>query len=108
MFQQFRLAQILVMLVATAPIFSGCGSDDAPPPPAPASANSALAGSPDRTNTPSASDTSCTNKQVRECRVELGRQGTVSNCLVGLQLCTGGTWGPCESAAEIDAQLNGE
>ena len=110
MFQRFGLAQLLVVLVATVPMLGGCGSDDAPPPPAPAGASSALAGSLGSTTTSTDTDstTPCTDKQVRECRVELGRQGTVDNCFVGLQLCTVGTWGPCLSAAEIEAQLNSQ
>jgi hypothetical protein len=108
MFQRFGFAQLLVVLVATVPMLGGCGSDDAPPPPAPAGANSALAGSYGNTPAPSDSNTPCTDKQVRECRVDLGRQGTVNNCFVGLQLCKGGAWGTCQTAAEIEAQLNSQ
>jgi hypothetical protein len=107
MFQRSGRAQLVLLLVATAPLLWACGTDEAPPPLAPASANSALAGSLSNA-APATNDAPCTDKQVRECRVELGRQGTISNCFVGLQLCTDGSWGPCGSAADIDAQLTGQ
>ena len=108
MFRRSERALLVVLLMATAPLLGACGSDEAPPPPAPASANSALAGSLNGAAAPASNTTPCADKQVRECRVELGRQGTVSNCFVGLQLCTGGSWSSCESASEIEAQLNGQ
>jgi len=98
----------MVLLALAAPMLEACGADDAPPPLAPASANSALAGSLGNTSSAPSSNTTCTDQQVRECRIELGQQGTVNNCFVGLQLCTSGSWGPCESAAEIEAQLNNQ
>ncbi len=108
MFQRSGRTQLVLLLVATAPLLWACGVDDSAPPPAPASASSAVAGSLSNSAPVSNVEAPCTDKQVRECRVELGRQGTISNCFVGLQLCADGAWGPCESAADIDAQLTGQ
>jgi hypothetical protein len=111
MIRAFVLAQLTVVLMAVAPLLGACGSDESPPP-APAPANSALAGalsaSDNQVTSTSANAVPCTDKQVRECRVELGQQGTVQNCFVGLELCSNGAWGPCLSAAEIEAQLNSQ
>jgi len=108
MFRRFALAQLLVTLVATVPVLTACGADESPPLPAPAGANSALAGTLGNTNATGNGAAPCSNKQVRECRVELGQQGTVVNCFIGLQLCEEGTWGPCLSTNEIEAQLNSQ
>ncbi len=112
MIRTFGLARLVLVLACAAPVLSACGSDESPPPP-PSSSNAALAGASstsagDSSASSSASTVSCTDKQVRECRVELGQQGTVQNCFVGLQLCTNGAWGPCLSPAEIEAQLNAQ
>ncbi len=110
MIRTFDLARLVLVLAAVAPMLGACGSEESPPP-APAPASSALAGaastSPDNKAT-SNSVAPCTDKQVRECRVELGQQGTVQNCFVGLELCSNGAWGSCLSAAEIEAQLNSQ
>ncbi len=111
MIRTFVSTQLVLVLALVTPMLGACGSDETPPP-APAPASSALAGSgstsTDNVATSAAGATPCTNKQVRECRVELGQQGTVQNCFVGLELCSNGAWGPCLSAAEIEAQLNSQ
>ena len=111
MVRRLGRAQLALLLAIAAPLCAACGSDESPPPaPAPSSVNSALAGAPSVSANDSATSrgngTACTEQQLRECRVELRRQGTVQNCFVGLQLCSKGVWGPCLSAAEIEAQLN--
>ena len=113
MIRTFAPIRLALVLALVAPLLGACGNDESPPPPAPAHSDSALAGSsaPSADNTPAsptASTDSCTDNQVRECRVELGQQGAVQNCFVGLELCTNGVWGTCLSAAEIEAQLNAQ
>jgi hypothetical protein len=108
-----RLAQLVLVVGLSAPVLGACaGGEDTPPlAPAPSSSNSPLAGSSSTSSASSAGtpDTAvCTDKQVRECRVELSQQGAVKNCFVGLQLCTNGTWGRCLSADEVEAQLTGQ
>ncbi len=107
MIRTFGKAMLAGALALAAPLFVACGSDEIPPPaPAPATANSALAGGAAVATNSGA--TPCTNQQVRECRVELAQQGAVQNCFVGLQLCTNGAWGPCLSSDEIESQLNNQ
>jgi hypothetical protein len=43
----------------------------------------------------------CPSGVVRECKVRLGRQGSVENCFVGVQLCTDEAWGPCQSPDQL-------
>jgi hypothetical protein len=110
MIRTFVLARLTLVLIAIAPMLGACGSDESPPP-APAPASSALTGGSTSTDNMATSTTNaapCTDKQVRECRIELGQQGTVQNCFVGLELCSNGAWGPCLSTAEIEAQLNSQ
>jgi hypothetical protein len=113
MIRRFALSRLVLVLALAAPLLSACGSDEGPPPPAPAGSDSALAVSPpaaaNSKTAPSAAGTeSCTEKQVRECRVDLGPQGTVQNCFVGLELCRNGVWGSCLSAAEVEAELSAQ
>jgi len=111
MIRAFVPTRLVLVLALAAPMLGACGSDETPPP-APAPASSALSGSAststDNVATSTASTGPCTDRQVRECRKELGQQGTVQNCFVGLELCANGVWGPCLSAAEIEAQLNSQ
>jgi hypothetical protein len=105
MIRTFGKAKLAVALALAAPLFVACGSDEIPPP-APSTANSALAGSTAVATNNGAAP--CTNQQVRECRVQLPQQGAVQNCFVGLQLCTNGAWGPCLSADEIESQIDSQ
>jgi hypothetical protein len=43
----------------------------------------------------------CSAGMMRECKVLLGRQGSVENCFVGVQLCTDDAWGPCQSVDQL-------
>ena len=107
MIRRFGKAVLVIAMMLAAPLLVACGSDETPPAPAPGSVNAALAGAPSAAaNTSDSRPTACTDQQVRECRVELGQQGTVQNCFVGLQLCSKGVWGPCSNASDIEAQLN--
>lgn len=106
MIRRFGKAELTVALMLAMPLFVACGSDESPPPaPAPASESSALAGA---SSSSASTAAACTDQQVQECRVELGQQDTVQNCFVGLQLCSKGVWGPCQSASDIEAQLNSQ
>jgi hypothetical protein len=44
-----------------------------------------------------ASGAACSSGVVQECKVMLSRQGSVVNCFAGVQLCSDGAWGPCQS-----------
>ncbi|MBK8257455.1 MAG: VWA domain-containing protein [Polyangiaceae bacterium] len=37
----------------------------------------------------------CDDGSQRECKVELGEQGGVKSCFVGVETCIDGEWGPC-------------
>ncbi len=105
----FRLAQLVLAVALAAPMLGACGSDEVPPPaPAPAVSNSSLTGASSASSAIGNSVAPCVDKRVRECRIELGRQGAVQNCFVGLELCANGAWGPCLSSDEIEAQLNAQ
>lgn len=43
----------------------------------------------------------CPSGVVRECKVMLSRQGNVTNCFVGVQLCSDDEWGPCQRPDEL-------
>ena len=109
MIRRFGKAELTVALMLAMPLFVACGSDESPPP-APAPAAKARPWWAHRLVLEGAASTAaaCADQQVQECRVELGQQGTVQNCFVGLQLCSKGVWGPCQSAADIEAQLNSQ
>lgn len=43
--------------------------------------------------TPSAQ---CLKDQTQECKITLPSQGSVKNCVTGLQFCNDGVWSACE------------
>jgi hypothetical protein len=93
-------------------LLAGCGEDEAPAPApfaeaAPASAASSESGATTGDSHRTLASP-CTDMQVRDCRVELGAQGAVRNCFVGLQLCRDGKWGPCQEPDEVEAQLSSD
>ena len=53
---------------------------------------------------PSASSTpvneTCTDGDVRECKVTLPTQGGVANCFTGVQDCVNGRWNDCHDAQQ--------
>lgn len=105
----FRLTHLVVAIACAVPILGACGSDGGPPPaPAPVASNSTLTGDSSVSSAIGKPAAPCVDKQVRECRVELGQQGTVQNCFVGLELCASGAWGPCLSPDAVEAQLNAQ
>lgn len=46
---------------------------------------------------PDASPTLCAEGAERDCKITLPTVEGVSNCFVGIQICTGGEWGDCQS-----------
>jgi hypothetical protein len=107
----FRLAQLVLAIALAAPMLGACGSDEGPAPapaPAPSISNSSLTGASPASSAARNSAAPCVDRQVRECRIELGQQGTVQNCFVGLELCANGAWGSCLNSDEIEAQLNAQ
>lgn len=47
----------------------------------------------------------CESGTVTECKVQLAPQGDVSNCFVGLQVCTNEVWSECLSESEAEERL---
>ncbi|GEM_PF-2911024 len=115
MIRRLRLVQLMGWfgLLSWQPV--GCSAD---PPPTPAPYDeptpSISSGSASETSTGTSSGGDartvgpCTEMQVRECRIELGAQGAVRNCFVGLQLCRDGRWGPCQEPDALEAELTAD
>ena len=114
MIQQLRLVQLMGVTGLVTLFLAGCSGDEAPSP-APYQATEATTAASSSTVRTGSDDSqpskpvaaTCVDRQVRECHVTLGAQGTVQNCFVGLQLCVSGQWGPCLEPSAIDAQLDG-
>lgn len=47
----------------------------------------------------------CESGTVIECKVQLPSQGDVSNCFVGLQVCTDQLWSECLSESDAEERL---
>lgn len=112
MTRQLRLVQFMGTVGLLSWLSVGCSGDEGPAPgptadlaPA-ASANDAASGA-EASEPRGPRAPACTDMQLRECRVELGVQGSVRNCFVGLQLCVQGKWGACQDADDLEAQLSG-
>ena len=43
----------------------------------------------------------CVQGALRSCVVQLPTQGTIHNCWVGKQLCSGGTWSDCQDPSSL-------
>ena len=43
----------------------------------------------------------CVQGALRSCLVQLPTQGTIHNCWVGKQLCSGGTWSDCQDPSSL-------
>jgi hypothetical protein len=43
----------------------------------------------------------CVQGALRSCLVQLPTQGTIHNCWVGKQLCSGGTWTDCQDPSSL-------
>ena len=115
MIQQLRLVQLMSVTGLVTLLLAGCSGDEAPSPEpfrnseaTTVASSSASGAATDDSHPPMPSAPSCVNSQVRECHVVLGAQGAVQNCFVGLQLCTGGEWGPCLEPTKIESQLDGD
>jgi hypothetical protein len=107
--RHLRSAQVVSMVLPFVLVLGACNSEydpvPAPEPPATTSSQTAAVASANSGASKAGTNISCVDDQVRECRIDLAQQGTVHNCLAGLQLCKDGAWGPCLSNDELAAQL---
>lgn len=89
-----------LVCVAMVAALSGCGASDEEHP-APAGYEAGQAPLEARPAVAGAAAEACAEGVARECKVTLGRQGSVQDCFVGVQLCVEGEWGPCQSPDQL-------
>ena len=101
-----RFARVLCALAL--PVVGGCEESEKRPPPA--STESAIdlgdlihgdASTGDSRNVYARG--SCEEGEKRQCRVYLPSHNDVQPCFVGEQVCSGSSWGECESGTLVDA-----
>ena len=72
----------------------GCGDDQAAP-----RADDTIHSEPDAMVPPPVFGP-CVDGDVEDCKVDLPTHNGIAQCFVGVQICSDGEWGPCQSAEE--------
>ena len=89
-------------------IVAACGSDERPPP-SPSESEFTVPTRPDGATGDSRdvfAQGTCTEGEIKTCRIYLPPHNDVQPCFVGEQACEDGSWSDCGKAALVDANAN--